>query len=157
MTSSGIKIQLTHSSAQKKAKRLKRALQSTIKRYVVIILLVWLLNYATLSNSLCIKITHVWEKLNYEICNVSYQINIGICNVHELFWMRQCNLTKISESTFFILNVEWVFVQDWVLWYINKNVKHSPESILMLFFTFPCLSLKHLPRVFLFLSSTGWG
>ena len=26
--------------------------------------------------------------------------------------MLQCNLTKSDESTFFVLNVDWVFVQN---------------------------------------------
>ena len=48
--------------------------------------------------------------------------------------MLQCNLTKSDESTFFILNVDWVFVRNWVLlyMYINVNSKRSAESILML-------------------------
>ena len=41
--------------------------------------------------------------------------NIGTLNVHELFWMLQCNLTKSNESTFFVLDVDWVFVRNWVL------------------------------------------
>ena len=36
--------------------------------------------------------------------------------------MRQCNLTKGDESAFFILNLDWVFVRNWVLRYINENV-----------------------------------
>ena len=58
--------------------------------------------------------------------------NIGTLNVHELFWMLQCNLTKNDESTFFVLNIDWVFVQNWVLPYINENAKRSAASILML-------------------------
>ena len=54
--------------------------------------------------------------------------------------MLRCNLTKSDESTFFILNVDWVFVRNWVLQYINENAKRSAESIL-------CLSLLHLVQV----------
>ena len=63
--------------------------------------------------------------------------NIGTLNVHELFWMLQCNLTKCDESTFFVLNVDWVFVRNWVLPYINENAKRSAASILMLYIHFP--------------------
>ena len=45
--------------------------------------------------------------------------------------MLQCNLTKSDESTFFVLNVDWVFVRNWVLPYINENAKRSAASILM--------------------------
>ena len=52
--------------------------------------------------------------------------------------MLQCNLTKSDESTFFVLNVDWVFVRNWVLPYINENAKRSDaESILMLYIHFP--------------------
>ena len=54
--------------------------------------------------------------------------------------MLRCNLTKSDESTFFILNVDWVFVRNWLLQYINENAKRSAESIL-------CLSLLHLVQV----------
>ena len=54
--------------------------------------------------------------------------------------MLRCNLTKSDESTFFILNVDWVFVRNGVLQYINENAKRSAESIL-------CLSLLHLVQV----------
>ena len=50
--------------------------------------------------------------------------------------MLQCNLTKSDESTFFVLNVDWVFVRNWVLRYINENAKRSAESILMLYIHF---------------------
>ena len=56
--------------------------------------------------------------------------------------MLQCNLTRSDESTFFVLNVDCVFVQNWALPYINENVKRSAASILML-----CLSLLHLVQV----------
>ena len=51
--------------------------------------------------------------------------------------MLQCNLTKSDESTFFVLNVDWVFVRNWVLRYINENAKRSAESILELYIHFP--------------------
>ena len=51
--------------------------------------------------------------------------------------MLQCNLTKSDESTFFVLNVDWVFARNWVLPYINENVKRSDASILMLYIHFP--------------------
>ena len=51
--------------------------------------------------------------------------------------MLRCNLTKSDESTFFILNVDWVYVRNWVLRYINENAKHSAESILKLYIHFP--------------------
>ena len=35
--------------------------------------------------------------------------------------MLQCNLTKSDESTFFVLNVHWVFVRNWVLPYVNEK------------------------------------
>ena len=50
--------------------------------------------------------------------------------------MLRCNLTKSDESTFFILNVDWVFVRNWVLRYINENAKRSAESILELYIHF---------------------
>ena len=59
--------------------------------------------------------------------------NIGTFNVHELFWMLQCNLTKSDDSTFFTLNLNWVFVRNWVLRYITENTKRSAESIPMLY------------------------
>ena len=49
----------------------------------------------------------------------------------------RCNLTKSDESTFFILNVDLVFVRNWVLCYINENAKRSAESILDLYIHFP--------------------
>ena len=51
--------------------------------------------------------------------------------------MLQCNLTKSDESTFLVLNVDWVFVRNWVLRYINENTKRSAELILMLYIHFP--------------------
>ena len=51
--------------------------------------------------------------------------------------MLQCNLTKSDDSPFFILNVNWVFVRNWVLRYINENTKCSAESIPMLYIHFP--------------------
>ena len=45
--------------------------------------------------------------------------------------MLQCNLTKSDESTFFVLNVDWIFVRHWVLPYINENAKRSDASILI--------------------------
>ena len=51
--------------------------------------------------------------------------------------MLRCNLTKSDESTFFILNVDWVFVRNWVLQYINENAKRSAELILKLYIHFP--------------------
>ena len=50
--------------------------------------------------------------------------------------MLRCNLTKSDESTSF-LNVDWVFVQNCVLQYINENAKRSAESILKLYIHFP--------------------
>ena len=47
------------------------------------------------------------------------------------------NLTKSDESTFFILNVDLVFVRNGVLHYINENAKRSAESILYLYIHFP--------------------
>ena len=64
-------------------------------------------------------------------------INIGTLNVHELFWMLQCNLTKSDESIFFVLNLDWFFVRNWVLPYINENAKRSAASMLMLYIHFP--------------------
>ena len=51
--------------------------------------------------------------------------------------LDQCNLTKSDESTFFVLNIDWVFVRNWVLLYINENAKHSAASILTLYIHFP--------------------
>ena len=51
--------------------------------------------------------------------------------------MLQCNLTKSDESNFFVLNVDWVCVRNWVLPYINENAKRSGASILMLYIHFP--------------------
>ena len=53
--------------------------------------------------------------------------------------MLRCNLTKSDESTLFILNVDLVFVRNWVLprRYINENAKCSAESILKLYIHFP--------------------
>ena len=45
----------------------------------------------------------------------------------------QCNLTMSDESTFSVLNVDWVFGRNWVLPYINENAKRSAASILMLY------------------------
>ena len=50
--------------------------------------------------------------------------------------MLQCNFTKSDESTFFVLNVDWVFVRNWVLPYINENAKRSAASILVLYIHF---------------------
>ena len=61
--------------------------------------------------------------------------------------MLQCNLTKSDESIFFVLNVDWVFVRNWVFPYINENAKRSDASILMLYIHFPFLSLLHLVQV----------
>ena len=43
------------------------------------------------------------------------------------------------NASFFVLNVDWVFVRNWVLLYINENAKRSDASILMLYihFTLP--------------------
>ena len=51
--------------------------------------------------------------------------------------MRQSNLTKSDKSAFFILNLDWVFVRNWVLRYINGNAKCSAELILMFYSHFP--------------------
>ena len=51
--------------------------------------------------------------------------------------MLQCNLTKSDESTFFVLNVDRVFVRNWVLPYVNVNAKRSDASIVMLYIHFP--------------------
>ena len=56
----------------------------------------------------------------------------------------QCNLTMSDESTFSVLNVDWVFGRNWVLPYINENAKRSAASILMLYTHVLCLSLLHL-------------
>ena len=62
--------------------------------------------------------------------------------------MLQCNLTKSDESTFFVLNVDWIFVRHWVLPYINENSKRSDASILMLYIHFPArepeVKLRHI-------------
>ena len=50
--------------------------------------------------------------------------------------MLRCNLTKSDESTSFILNVDWVFVRNCVLRYINENAKRSAESIFKLYIQF---------------------
>ena len=76
-------------------------------------------------------------------------------NVHELFWMLQCNfsasvmcnLTKSDESTFFVLNVDWVFVRNWVLPYINENTNAQLRWSLCYISTFLFLSLLHLVQV----------
>ena len=54
--------------------------------------------------------------------------------------MLQCNLIKSDESTFFVLNVYWVFVRNWVLPYINENAKRLAASILMLYRKIPKIS-----------------
>ena len=61
--------------------------------------------------------------------------------------MLQCNLTKSDESTFFVLNVDWVFVRNWVLRYINENAKRSAESILKLYIHFPLLHLVQVKQI----------
>ena len=61
--------------------------------------------------------------------------------------MLRCNLTKSEESTSFILNVDWVFVRNCVLRYINENAKRSAESILELYIHFPLSFLLHLVQV----------
>ena len=62
--------------------------------------------------------------------------NIGTLNLSyfefvNVTLMLQCKLTKSDESTFFVLNVDWVFVRNWVLPYISEN------AILMLYIHFP--------------------
>ena len=44
---------------------------------------------------------------------------------------------KSDESAFFVLNVDWVFVLNWVLPCINENAKRSAASILMPYIPFP--------------------
>ena len=61
--------------------------------------------------------------------------------------MLRCNLTKSDESTFFVLNVDWVFVRNWVLRYINENAKCSAESILKLYIHFPLLHLVQVKQI----------
>ena len=56
----------------------------------------------------------------------------------------RCNLTKNDESTFFILNVDLVFVPNWVLRYINENANAQLSRSSTYIFTFLCLSLLHL-------------
>jgi len=51
--------------------------------------------------------------------------------------MLQCNSTNNDESIFLILKIDWVFVENWVLRYINKNAKGLAESILMQNIHFP--------------------
>ena len=51
--------------------------------------------------------------------------------------MLQCKLTKSDESTFFVLNVDSVFVRNWVLPYVNENTKRSAALILTLYIHFP--------------------
>ena len=41
------------------------------------------------------------------------------------------------KSTFFVLNVDWVFVRNWVLPHINENAKRSAASMLMLYIHAP--------------------
>ena len=55
----------------------------------------------------------------------------------------RCNLTKSDESTFFILNVDLVFVRNWVLRHINENAKRSVASILKLYIHFPLLQCDY--------------
>ena len=43
--------------------------------------------------------------------------------------MLQCNLTKGDESTFSILNVDRVFVRNWLLRYINDSNRLRPGSL----------------------------
>ena len=54
-----------------------------------------------------------------------------------LMLQEQCNFTKSDESTFFVLNVDWLFVRNWVLPYWNENTKCLDASILMLYIDFP--------------------
>ena len=61
--------------------------------------------------------------------------------------MLRCNLTKSDESTFFVLNVDWAFVRNWVLRYINENAKRSAESILKLYIHFPLLHLVQVKQI----------
>ena len=61
--------------------------------------------------------------------------------------MLRCNLTKSDESTFFVLNVDWVFVRNCVLRYINENAKRSAESILKLYIHFPLLHLVQVKQI----------
>ena len=58
--------------------------------------------------------------------------------MHELFrvLMLQCNLYKSDEPTFFIVNVDWVFVRHRVLRDINENMKRSAESILRAIYSY---------------------
>ena len=37
----------------------------------------------------------------------------------------------------FVLDVDWVFVRNWLLLYTNENAKRSAESILKLYSLFP--------------------
>ena len=75
---------------------------------------------------------HDWHEYSSSLCRLCLTMdetrspfnNIGPLNVHELFWMLQCNLIKSDKSTFFVLNVNWVFVRDWVLPYINEKVTY---------------------------------
>ena len=61
--------------------------------------------------------------------------------------MLRCNLTKSDESTFFVLNVDWVFVRNCVLRYINENAKRLAESILKLYIHFPLLHLVQVKQI----------
>ena len=47
--------------------------------------------------------------------------------------MLQGKLTKSDESTFFVLNVDSVFVRNWVLPYVNENTTRSAALILTLY------------------------
>ena len=46
--------------------------------------------------------------------------------------MLQCNLTKSDESSFFVLNVGWVFARNWVLPYVRPlHILHEKKAILL--------------------------
>ena len=42
--------------------------------------------------------------------------------------MSQCNLSKSDEATFFVINLDWVFAQNWVLRYLSENAKTQLSS-----------------------------
>ena len=65
--------------------------------------------------------------------------------------MLQCNLTKSDESTFFVLNVDCVFVRNSVLPYITENAKTlrcvDPHAIYSLSSAFRCYIWCKLNRL----------
>ena len=44
--------------------------------------------------------------------------------------MLQCNCSKNYGATFFIINIDWFFVRNLVLLYINENMKCKLNKLL---------------------------